>query len=74
MVGNGSESPKVVFFWLKFHENRMSGGVTSELHPLTLTSWVKEASPFVSMRTLGDTNGVDDFKAPLDDTNMVDNV
>ena len=52
----------------------MLGSVKSELHPLTLTSWVKEASPFVSMRTLGDTNGVDDFKAPLDDTNMVDNV
>ena len=52
----------------------MLGSAKTNLSLFTLTSWVKEASPFVSMRTLGDTNGVDDFKAPLDDTNMVDNV
>ena len=45
--------PKEVFsylvpqmFWWKFHDNRMLGSAKTKLPPITLTSWVKDASPF----------------------------
>ena len=44
---------KSCFLWLKFHENQTLGSVKSDLHPLTLTSWVKDARPFVTMRHQG---------------------